>query len=635
MFHRRIVTSAWLTRALALGLLALTLPLAARGLYGPQGALVHVRWQPFVDATERQRLEAGWQLVEGQEVSPATWRYDLTAPSEGRLRAIVEHAAVADTHYIDRQRYTLTPATPRTARRHGLITVGSTGAVGLVDRLGVLLAVLAGLCALVRHPRRVSRGAVAAVAHWLQRNIGLIGAVAWVRPFRPDAVCRWLPIPTLTARSLGKFRVVFGLGLFYIVFTDPPSAQPLELHRNYSWLADWSLVHTVAASATACRVLHGITLALAGLFIVGLWTRPAYVALVVSIFASRLIELHSSGTHNWDLLMLTLFALTVAPWGDGFSFDARLTRRPGGEVRAGPRYGLAIWIPGFTLGLAFAAAAYAKLTISGLAWITSGAVKYHFIEDAANAPVTWGLWVAAHPSAAVLLSLGAVVTEACFISIIFVRSPWRRLLLGGVGLSLMAGFYVFQGVIWEPWLLLFTALLPWPLLDHGAVPPAAVSNTAPLRARHVLLLAALAGQQALVSVSAVEVEPLLSNYPMYSATFESPEVFERSRYRKLQRLRFESEGADVSARVQAIPNASEELLDAAENIAAGERIQERVMTSLLGVRKEYQTRYGADLDVVTVTADRVTFNWQEGRFNSPTRAQVADVPLPDAGLDSR
>ena len=482
---------------------------------------------------------------------------------------------------------------------------------------------------------RVSRGAVAAVARWLQRNLGLIGAVAWVRPFRPDAVCRWLPIPTLTARSLGKFRVVFGLALFYVVFSDPSRAQPLEMHRNYGWLADWSLVHAVAASVTACRVLHGITLALAGLFIVGLWTRPTYVALVVGIFVSQLVELHSAETHDWELLLLTLFALTVVPWGDGFSLDARLTRRPGRKVRAGPLYGLAIWIPGFTLGLAFAAAAYAKLTNGGLAWITSGAVKYHFIADAANAPVTWGLWVAAHPSAAVLLSLGVVVIEACFISIIFVRSPWRRLLLGGVGLSLMAGFYVFQGVIWEPWLLLFVALLPWPLLDHGASPPATVSNTAPLRAPHVLLLAALAGQQALVSVSAVEVKPLLSNYPMYSHTFESPEVFERSRYRYLQRLRFESGGADVSARVQAIQNASEELFDAAEDIAAGERIREQAMASLLGVKKEYQTRYGVDLDVVTVTADRVTFDWQQGRFNPPTRVRIADVPLPDAGLGSR
>ena len=76
------------------------------------------------------------------------------------------------------------------------------------------------------------------------------------------------------------------------------------MHRNYSWLADWSLVHAVAAIATACRVLHGITLALAGLFIIGLWTRPAYVALVVGVFASRLVQLHSSGTHAWDLKAL-------------------------------------------------------------------------------------------------------------------------------------------------------------------------------------------------------------------------------------------------------------------------------------------------------------------------------------------
>ena len=74
------MTVTWLSRAVTLGLLAITLPLAARGLYGPPGGLVHVRWQPSVDAAERQRLETGWQLVDGHEVSPSTWRYDLTAP---------------------------------------------------------------------------------------------------------------------------------------------------------------------------------------------------------------------------------------------------------------------------------------------------------------------------------------------------------------------------------------------------------------------------------------------------------------------------------------------------------------------------------------------------------------------------
>ena len=144
------MTVTWLSRAVTLGLLAITLPLAARGLYGPPGGLVHVRWQPSVDAAERQRLETGWQLVDGQEVSPSTWRYDLTAPSEGRLQAIVQHAAVADTHNIDRLRYTLAPEAPRTARRHGLISAGGAIAVGLFDRLALLLVALAGLCVVVR-----------------------------------------------------------------------------------------------------------------------------------------------------------------------------------------------------------------------------------------------------------------------------------------------------------------------------------------------------------------------------------------------------------------------------------------------------------------------------------------------------
>ena len=159
------MTVSWLTRALTLGVLAITLPLAARGLYGPQGALVNIRWQPSVDAAERQRLESGWQLVDGQEDSASTWRYELV-PSEERLRAIVGHPAIADTHYIDRQRYTLAPDAPRTARRHGLITAGGAVAVNLVDLLAMLLGAFAGTLVLVRSPvsdRSLERAAVVTV----------------------------------------------------------------------------------------------------------------------------------------------------------------------------------------------------------------------------------------------------------------------------------------------------------------------------------------------------------------------------------------------------------------------------------------------------------------------------------------
>ncbi len=176
------MTNRWLIRAVTLGLLAIILPLAARGLYGPQGALVNIRWQPTVDAVERQRLETEWQLAEGQEVSPSTWRYDLTAATEGRLRAIVQHAAVADTHNIDRQRYTLAPEAPRTGRRHGLMTTGGAIAVGLVDRLALLLAALAGLCVFVRSSAKPISRAIprTAAALNLTSRASQSGAIALV-----------------------------------------------------------------------------------------------------------------------------------------------------------------------------------------------------------------------------------------------------------------------------------------------------------------------------------------------------------------------------------------------------------------------------------------------------------------------
>ena len=606
---RRIAAAVlqWVSGAILL--LAVGVGLARPLLVVDGLPIINVRWRADLSLDQRSTLERRFGLAV-VERDPPTWTYTIADAGRANLEALVMHPDVADTHFVDRQRFRLSADASVTEARlisHRFAGVGRWASAQGPRQLLVLALVVALLAAVPSVP----------VFLW-----GVpMSLWVWWRSMLARAV------PTLTARTLGQFRVVFGLALFCVVLRDPPPVRALELHSTLSWLADWSLVHAVAASATACWVLHVTTLVLAGLFIIGRWTRPAYVALVVGIFASRLVELQGRGMHDWDLAMPTLFALTVVPWGDGFSLDARLAHRPSGEVRAGAHYGLAIWIPGFMLGLGLAAAAYAKLHESGLAWITSGAINYHFLEDAANAPLTWGLWVASHPTVAVLMSLGAVIAEASFIGIIFIRSPWRRLAFGGIGLSLFAGFYVFQGIIWEPWLLLFTALLPWPLLDRGAEATAPASTTAPLRSWHVVLLAVLAVQQALVSVSAVEVEPLISNFPMYSSTLESPEDFRRTR-----RVLFEIGGDDVTARVEAIPNAPGILLRVAEDVAAGEGIQaqgSQVIATLRTVRNDYQERYGVALDIVTVTAERVTFDWQQGQFNPPTRVWLADLPLSD------
>ncbi len=435
----------------------------------------------------------------------------------------------------------------------------------------------------------------------------------------------WLPIPELSADTMGRFRVVFGLVVMLALVSDPPRMQPAEMHRNYSWLADWPWVHAIASSADACRTLHVSTLAFAGLFIVGLQTRVAYAGLVTGALIGRLVQLQRRGTHDWDVLMITLLALAVIPWGDGFSVDARRRRdTPRLLSRNGQVYGLAIWIPGLVLGLALAAAAYAKLATSGMAWITSGAVRYHFVEDASNAPLTWGLWVAAHPAVAVLLSLGAVLGEATFVVNAFIRSIWWRLAFGAIGLLFFGGLYVFQGVAWLPWLILFCAFLPWPILDRGR---SMVSGGPGLRWWHLALIGALVLQQIVASATATEIEPLISSYPMYSGTYASPEEFERIRYRRLQRLFFESAGIDITSRVHDIGKGAERLFEAAEEVAGGRALDEEQVIALAAFRAEYGTRFGADIDAVVVVAERIVFDWERGRFMDPRRVTIARVPL--------
>src|SRR5687768_9916756 len=71
---------SWQRTAVALVLLAAALPLAARALAGPPGAVVHVRWQSSLDDSAREDLEARFRLADGERIEGTTWRYDLVDP---------------------------------------------------------------------------------------------------------------------------------------------------------------------------------------------------------------------------------------------------------------------------------------------------------------------------------------------------------------------------------------------------------------------------------------------------------------------------------------------------------------------------------------------------------------------------
>jgi hypothetical protein len=213
-------------------------------------------------------------------------------------------------------------------------------------------------------------------------------------------------------------------------------------------------------------------------------------------------------------------------------------------------------MPGLVVGVAFAAAAWSKLAgpESWTTWVMNGSVKYHFITDSVNAPVDWGLQLAAHPTLAIFVSAGAVAIEALAITAAFSRSEAYRLAMGLLSLSLVAGFRIFMGVLWLGWWIPLLGFLPWqrlsvlsrlkpaPTYDAGDPIPPGPPKPAPTYAEFVgagfsrlgsshlgvpqiaAVLFVLA-QQIVVSALSIERAPMFTDYPMYAYTFDSPEEF--------------------------------------------------------------------------------------------------------------
>ena len=82
-----------------------------------QAPYVHVRWAEHVSSASRDYLERRFLLAQPTYREGSTWAYDLLDTSQGNIRALVEHADVADTHNIERASYTIPADGPSGSRR--------------------------------------------------------------------------------------------------------------------------------------------------------------------------------------------------------------------------------------------------------------------------------------------------------------------------------------------------------------------------------------------------------------------------------------------------------------------------------------------------------------------------------------
>jgi hypothetical protein len=566
---------------------------------------VHVRWQTSVDQATRLKLEERFQLAAGTREEGQTWRYDLRDTSQNNVRAIVSDPSVADTHHIDRRADEVSSDTERTSRPERLPI--RTASVLQGADLAALICVVFAIW-----PRAGGRSGAAKRQTAAGGPRQMPGRVL-------QSLTRWLApwIPHLDGGALGAFRIALGAGFVWVALSRELTAQPLGQQQHRA-LIDLDFVHRLAATEAACTTVEMSMLIAALLFAAGVFARMSYTAFVAAFAVSTLMTLERTSAHDLGLPLVTFLGWLTVPWSAG---------RDAPPQRA---YGFAIWWPGLTVGVALLAAAYWKLHQSGLEWITEGAVKYHFIADSANAHVDWGLRVAANPTLAVLLSAGAIVVEAAFIANIFVRGPWTRLAMGAMGAGLFVALYLFQGIYWPAWHVLFLAFLPWPLLNTSASTASEPARAMSLRTAQALVVVMLLAVQGYASASGKEAEPLMSHFPMYAHNYASTTDFEASlRPRMTRVLAVTADGRDISAELSSlVDNDRFLLMDLAEQTSVRPiSLSERAHRDRSLLCERFAQTIGPVPEEVTFAIERRGFDWENGQFRDYEPVLTSPVPL--------
>jgi hypothetical protein len=498
---------------------------AARWMQHEAPALIKVRWAPTVSPAARAALETRYSLAEPQLDEATSFRYVLHDGSRENIRALVQDAAVLDTHDIDRSAFRIADTAPRTDAPGG-----PSGASVMLQRIRITFAVAGSVIGILGLAL-----ALVPLTPWGRRHAWLSapGAIRYGLQTGAAALYGWLP--SASPRQVAAFRIALGMALlaFFVDERVNAAAVPLSLRSGSAsiiermtgqvliaapWLADW-VTPWIAIAAV--------------LFIAGALSRFAFALLAAGALLWGSVYSLRYGSHPASALLLTMLCLLPSRWGDAWSVDAWWRRRGGqpAPAREAREYGYTIWLPGFVLGVALFAAAVAKLREGGAGWILNGTIKYHFLTDVANAPVDWGLQFGLYPRLAIAASLAAVLIEATVLLGAVSRQYWKRAAAGVGTVLLLAGFYLFQGIFWAGWWTLALSFLPWHWIDRDA--PGADGRGRrgwPPRVGYVYvaLAAIVVGQQIVVSSQKLEVGPLLSTYDMYSRTYNSPAAYERS-----------------------------------------------------------------------------------------------------------
>lgn len=466
-------------------------------------------------------------------------------------------------------------------------------------------------------------------------------------------------VPRLSNEAASIYRICLGFALLYAFhrrLTPIDNSTLVTIPRGYG-LGSFAYLHWLSVNLSVQQYLFQIAKFALYLFILGVLPSISFTVAALCALQIVGVQLTRAGQHVWGAPMVVLLGLCFATWGDRYGiaqfFYRRRCHETNGQRPSLGGYGFAVWWPSLVIGVAYLCAAIAKLRLSGFEWITGGAVKYHFVEDFQGAPVNWGLMIADWPTLAVLLSLGAVLAEGSFILVNLTARPMIRLAFGLVGLSLHFGFWLFQGVVWIPWLVLYVCFLPWEQIHAaglrckralprmlGAITPAPpqVYPAPSLKPAHWIAVATLLSAQTYACYHRFEFEPFVSDYPMYSNTSHSWEEFIQERlWTRFQRYHFEVVQPNGTA-VDVTP-AMERMGEQTSNVLVDtfrKRAQTGTTAELPPVEELHKIRdaianiVGNEVNEIRMTVDRRVLDLGDGIVDW----QILDVPAGTLNLET-
>lgn len=184
-------------------------------------------------------------------------------------------------------------------------------------------------------------------------------------------------------------------------------------------------------------------------------------------------------------------------------------------------------------------------------------------------------------------------------------------------------------------MILFLAFLPWPRLDRGAIATRMTVFDFSLAQR--VAVAVLVAVQFYAVRHQFQVEPFVSNFPMYSGTFASPADYDAAMSWRTTRLEaVRGDERDIRPVVEALPDDQRiDLFRLAEHWAQG-----ATTTPVPGpgriepLCQEHAKRASLPREV-DISISRGRFDWTTGTFQPSASVPTGPVPLEAVCAETR